>query len=1095
MVLALMAGTAFAQSTGQINGALTDSSGGVIPGATVAAIETATGLRADTVTGANGRYSFPSLRPTEYEIRAELTGFKSVRRTGIVLQANQNLTVNIILELGDLAETITVSGDTATVDITTATLAEVVDHARIVELPIQGREVARLQTLVAGTVVAAISEETAKSIPGAVRVSANGAGERQNAYRLDGASNTDPYYQENQSFPFPDALQEFSIQTSNYSAAHGNNAGAVVNVVTRSGTNNFHGGAFEYIRDRKFNSKNFFAAEKDFLKRNQYGGFAGGPIKRNSTFFFAGWQRTRITNRASELARFVPTAAQRNGDFSSCVPACPQLYSPSTGLPYPGNRIPASEWDPAAVKVFAALPTSSSPDGRVTVPRGTDQDSNQFVLKVDQQLGTNNQFIARYFLDDFNNKSQFIPGNILSYTGPSLESNPRTNNIVAGWKRTFSATLLNEATFGYNRLHTARQPHPDVPSTQDFGIRLPYFARLRSVSEIRAQDYFNFGDNLEGQFPRDGFQFNNKTNWIKGRHAFMFGAEFEYLRPEIINDFRRQGHFISNGQYTRAPGAASGGHALADFLLGRLSTFDHGTGEYKNYRGFYQSYFFQDDFKVSDRVTLNLGARYEPTSPWHDQVGRFQVFDEQAYREGRRSTVFPTAPPGLFYRGDAGVPEDGTLPDKNNVSGRFGFAWDVTGDGKTSIRGGGGMFYDTHLLGEFNNGGVNAPPWSIRVNVVNSPAFVGPLSDPYRPRTDFNALQHVYEDKDKIIGSPVATFPVPVTVESFDEVFNTPLTYNYNLSFEREIATGWMARAAYVGSTATTGRDDITLNPAIYTPGGTAGDTQNRRRLREYGEINHFVQDRRSQYHAMQLTLNRRFANGFTINSNYTLADLQGTIGGPEVAPYFHPDIESLIDTYRHGRLTDMRRHRFVTSWVYDIPGFSEGPISYALGGWQVTGIFQFQSGRPYTVVSGVDNAGWGLGVDSNRAIRTSAPLDVPDNLPCASPPCKFWFNPAAFAVNPIGSFGDTQRGEFFGPNFSTVDMGLFKRFSFSDDVNLQFRAEFFNIFNRVNFDIPGPTPGDNRTPANNANYHRITRTVPGIGDPRIMQFGLKFLF
>jgi hypothetical protein len=277
-----LATNAFAQGTGQINGALTDTSGGVIPGATVSAIESATGIKTDTVTGANGRYSFPSIRPTTYEIRAELTGFKTVRRTDITLQANQNLTVNITLELGDLAETITVAGEAATVDISSATISEVVDHARIVELPIAGREVARLQTLVAGTVLASVSEETGKSIPGAVRISANGAGERQNSYRLDGANNTDPYFQENQSFPFPDALQEFSIQTSNYSASHGNNAGAVVNVVTRSGTNNFHGGAFEYLRDRTFNAKGFFAAEKDFLKRNQYGGFAAVRSERTA---------------------------------------------------------------------------------------------------------------------------------------------------------------------------------------------------------------------------------------------------------------------------------------------------------------------------------------------------------------------------------------------------------------------------------------------------------------------------------------------------------------------------------------------------------------------------------------------------------------------------------------------------------------------------------------------------------------------------------------------------------------------------------------------------------------------------------------------
>jgi carboxypeptidase family protein len=1074
-VVGLISSSAFAQGTGQINGVVTDNSGGVVPGATVTAIESATGIKSDTVSGANGRYAFPSVRPTTYEIRAELTGFKTVRRTGIILQANQSLTVNITLELGELAETVTVAGEAATVDISSATISEVVDHARIVELPIAGREIARLQSLVAGTVVSSISGETAKSIPGAVRISANGAGERQNSYRLDGASNTDPYFQENQSFPFPDALQEFSIQTSNYSAAHGNNAGAVVNVVTRSGTNSFHGGAFEYFRDRKFNAKGYFAAEKDALKRNQHGGFGGGPIRKNSTFFFAGWQRTRITNRASELVRFVPTAAQRNGDFSNCSPACPQLYNPATGLPFPNNQIPISLMDPASVKVMAALPIPTNPEGRVTVPRGTGQMSNQFVLKIDQQLGANNQIIARYFIDDFNNESQFVPGNILSYTGPSLESTPRSQNIVTAWKRTLSSTMLNETTFGYNRLNTARQPHADVPAIQDFGVRLPYLPRMRSISEINANGYFNIGDNLEARFPRDGFQFGNKMNWMTGHHSMQFGAEFEYVRPEIYNDYRRAGHFVFNGQYTRAPGAASGGHALADFVLGKLRTFDHGTGEYKNYRALYQSYFFQDDFRISDRVTFNVGARYEPTAPWHDLVGRFQYFDLDAYNKGIKSPQFPDAPPGLFYRGDPGVPEDGTLPDKNNVSGRFGFAWDVTGDGRTSIRGGGGMFYDTHLQGDFNNGGVNAPPWSIRVNVTEPP---GPFSDPYLGRTDFAALEHKYEDTNKIIGSRVAPFPRPVLVESFDEKFDTPLTYNYNIAVERELGTGWMARAAYVGSTATQGRDDITLNPAIYTPGGPTSNPQARRKLTEYGEINHFVQDRSSQYHSMQLTLNRRYAKGFTINSNYTLADLQGTIDGPELAPYFHPDLERIIDTLRYGRLGDMRRHRFVTSWVYDVPGPTQGALNHVIGGWQLTGIFQWQSGAPYTIESGVDNAGWGLG--SNRAIRTGEPLEPP-----AGSNKTVWFNPAAFAVNPNGTFGETLRGEFFGPNRSTVDLGLFKRFRFADEINLQFRAEFFNLLNTVNFN----GPGTNRSTA--ATFGRINAAQ----DPRIMQFGLKFVF
>lgn len=1074
LLTVLFVGPAFAQQ-GQINGVVTDSSGGVMPGVTVTAIESGTGISRETITGANGRYQFPSVRPTTYTIKAELTGFRVAERTGVNLQANQNLTLNLTLELGELSETVTVAGEAAQVDVTSATISEVVDHARIVELPIAGREVARLQTLVAGTIVQSISGETAKSIPGAVRISANGAGPRQNSYRLDGASNTDSYFHENQSFPFPDALQEFSIQTSNYTAVQGGNAGAMVNVVTRSGTNNFHGGAFEYFRDRKFNAKGFFEKEKDSLKRNQYGGFAGGPIKRNSTFFFGGWQRTRITNLAAARIAFVPTAAQRAGDFSSCVPACPQLYHPDTGLPFPNNQIPISAFDRSSAAVLALLPVPDNPEGRVTIPRGTDQDSNQFVVKVDQQLGVSDQLIVRYFVDDFNNKSQFVPGNILSYRGPSLESTPRTQNIVTGWKRTLSPTRLNEFTFGYNRLNTARQPHKDVPAIQDFGVRLPYLPRLRSISQIEADGFFNIGDNLEARFPRDGFQFNNKTNWVTDRHSIQFGAEFEYLRPEIFNDFRRAGHFRFDGRFTRAPGAARGGHALADFVLGRLRSFDHGTGEYKNYRNLIQSYFFQDDVRVSDRVTLNLGARYEPVGPWHDTVGRFQYFTIEGYEQGVQSSQFPNAPPGLLYRGDPGVPEDGSLPDRDNVSARLGFAWNVTGDGRTSLRGGGGMFYDVVLQGDFNNGGVNAPPWSIRVSVTEPE---GPFSDPYRGRDDFAALEHPYERTNEIIGSRTAPFPQPVLVNAFDEKFDTPLTYNYNLTLEREVAAGWMARVGYVGSTATKDRSTITLNPAIYTPGGPTGNPDARRRLKEFGEIEQFVQNRDSQYHSMQLSLNRRYADGFTVRANYTLADLQGTIGGPELAPFFHPQLDQIVDTLRHGRLDTLRRHRFVTSWVYDIPGPDDGVAGTVIGGWQVTGIYQWQTGQPLTIVSGRDNAGWGLG--DNRAIKTGQPFDPP-----AGSDRTVWFNRAAFAVNPNGTFGETLRGEFFGPSRSILDLGLFKNFRFNNDMNVQFRAEFFNALNRVNFNNPGTNVSSSSA------FGRITAA----DDPRIMQFGLKFVF
>ena len=293
LVLGLFVSNAYAQATGQINGVVADNSGGVVPGVTVFAVESGTGISRDTVTGANGRYSFLSLRPTTYEIRAELAGFRTVRQTDVVLQANQNLTLNITLELGELSETVTVAGEASTVDITQSTISEVVDSKRIVELPLNGRDAARLSMLVSGMVVTEVNQESGKTIPGALRLSTNGTESRQASFRLDGTNHTDSYFQQNQPFPFPDALQEFSIQTSNYSAAQGASAGAVVNAVTRSGTNNFHGGTFIYARDRTFNSKNFFLPERDFLKRKQYGGYAGGPIVSNKLFYFAGWQGTK----------------------------------------------------------------------------------------------------------------------------------------------------------------------------------------------------------------------------------------------------------------------------------------------------------------------------------------------------------------------------------------------------------------------------------------------------------------------------------------------------------------------------------------------------------------------------------------------------------------------------------------------------------------------------------------------------------------------------------------------------------------------------------------------------------------------------------
>src|SRR5436309_724691 len=462
----LVASPALAQ-TGQINGVITDNTGGVVPGATVKAVEVATGLSRDTVTGVDGRYTFTSLRPTTYDITAELAGFRTSQRKGVLLQANENLTVNFALELGTLAETITVSGESPTVDVTSATISEVVDSKRIVELPLNGRDAAKLSTLVAGMVLTEVDNESGKTIPGALRLSTNGTQSRQVSFRLDGTSHTDPYFQQNQPFPFPDALQEFSIQTSNYSAAQGNSAGAVVNAVTRSGTNDFHGGTFGYFRDNTFNSKNVFAATKDFLKRKQYGGYGGGPIQRSKMFFFAGWQGTDLQNVGATKTATVPTAEQRAGNFGSIT-----VRDPLTGQPFPNNQIPVSRFDPASVNVLKYIPVPG-PDGRISIPRRIGQQDNQFVLKVDRVLSHKDQVNVRYFFDNFHNDPTYTEGNLLSYSKPTLAAGTRMQNIVGGWTRTISPTLLNEARLGYNHTFSRRLPPPGVPPMKDLGVRLP----------------------------------------------------------------------------------------------------------------------------------------------------------------------------------------------------------------------------------------------------------------------------------------------------------------------------------------------------------------------------------------------------------------------------------------------------------------------------------------------------------------------------------------------------------------------------------------------------------------------------------------------
>jgi hypothetical protein len=1080
-------------------GTVRDTSGSVIPNAKVTCVEVGTGFTTNSVTNATGDYVLPNLRPTTYNITAEATGFRTYKQSDVLLEANRSLTVNITLEIGAATESISVTSAVPQVDTSTSTLGDVVDTARIQELPLNGRDAARLGTLVPGTVLAGTVTESGKAIPGGLYLSSNGTGPGQVSYKLDGTSNTDNWFQINMEFPFPDALQEFSIQTSNYSAVYGNNAGAVVNAVTKSGTNEYHGGVFEFVRNREFNARDFFAPVPDYLKRNQFGVFLGGPIfipklynGRNKTFFFMGWQGTRLRNVNTAQNAFAPTQQELNGNFAACGSLCAKpITDPTTGQAFPGNQIPVGRFNPVALKAINTMFSSviqPSGTGFVTYQKPISQDTDQAPIKIDHQFSESDRLTGRYFIDQYQNIGTYIPTNYLAFADGS---GIREQNASVGETHIFSPTLLNDFHFAYVRYWVKRGPAPNVPDWVSLGVTLNQTVNPPVIQSLAVSGFFTSGDFTAGAFIRNGFEWTDRLSWIKGRHSLAFGLSFERQQDLDRNQLGMGGTPTFNGNVT--------GNAMADFFLGLPASWSQGSGEYKDMLGYFPAAYAQDDFKVSSRFTLNLGIRYEPGMPWFETRNRYEKFRISDFANNVHSIVFPNAPPGETFYGDPNVPYGGTNSDWNNIAPRVGFAWDVSGNGRTSIRGGGGAFFDVRQRGDANNIFVSVSPWAPSVSITQPK---GGLSNPYLGVGDpFPA------------GAPTSSFvfPKPVTLVTYDERYTTPTTYNWNLTVEHQLTNDLVARIAYVGTRAMKQRRLKELDPAVYGPGATTGNTDSRRLFAPYyGTISLWNDDGDSHYHSFQASLNKRLSHGFTVNANYTFSKsiddigsgLAGNVGEvSNVLPFYMPGYNAMLT----GPSDFDHTHRFVASYVWAIPGpkTTNGLLRRVLGGWELNGIQQYQTGSPMTVVSGKDNSLTALNGD--RAIYTGQPLARPAGVD----PVRQWFNTAAFAMNPIGTFGTVGKGILRGPNMFAWDMGLFKEIPVVEKLKLQFRAEFFNIFNHPNFNNPAAS-------VSSASYGQITQTLgnatgsfsnngfaglnaapgdPLSGGPRIIQLALKLLF
>lgn len=1031
-----------------LRGRVADASGGVVARAEIELVDENSGVERTTRTGRAGAFAFPAAPAGSYTLRVRAEGFKTYEVTGLALRIGEPVRVDVPLEVGGISEEVTVAADAAEV-VSADLTATVIPNRFVQSLPLDGRNFLELSLLAPGGAPAAAGSPGSER--GRFAFQVNGQREDSNAFLYDGVYAVDPVLNSFTFTPPVDAVQEFRVET-NADAGQGRNSGAQISVSLKRGGSQFHGTVYEFLRNDALDARNFFdPADRDQpkLTRNQFGFSLGGPVVRGRTFFFADYEGLRERRAVTRLTN-VPTAAERAGDFSA---GGRPPFDPYSQQPFPNGQLPAQFQHPVGQGIANLYPLpnrAAAGQNYVSTPTGEDG-HNKFDVRLDQSVGDRGVLAGRFSFADRNLFQPFAARSFSQVPGYGNDVDERGMNAMVSETHQFGARWVNEARFGFNRVDS-RTFHENSGTSINKQVGLPDFAGSRprdlGLTFIEVTGFTPLGDEFNNPQDSltDSFQISDNVSLTHGDHLVQFGFEQRWLNGSAYRDVQSRGQISFTNQ-------AFSQNALADLLLG-IPSFTAGGlgGEFgQNPRSWATNLFLQDAWRLDRTLTLTLGLRYEYNQPAYDAQDAAATFDPASFQ--------------TVQLGTQGIPRGGYRPDRNNFAPRIGLAWTPAGSRGTVVRAGYGLYYNTSSLAIGQGIYFNPPFFNFQLFLPSQQSIIQ-LHDPW-PQG--------------------GAAPVPPSATTYDPNLRSSYTQQWNFSVQQDLGEGLILTAGYNAARGVNliGARDIN-QPA------PSAEPLNLRPLPTFADINQIESSFDSIYHSLQAALQCRFRGGLSGLFSYTWSrsiDNASNFFASSGDGNFPQDSRDI--SAERGRSSFDTPHRFVGSFVYDLP-FGEGKrfgsgltgaAKGLLSGWQVAGVVTLQSGQPYTVYlpSELDNSNTGRSIFGFGA--GDRPHLVGDPNP-ANPDPTAWIDPRAFAMPAFGTFGNAGRNIVNGPDLRNINVSLLKDVSLGEQATLQFRAEFFNAWNRPNFGAPSVffgTPG----------FGQIASAAPG----RELQFGVKLLF